>query len=100
MAAVNVIGSVSDVFSVARVAELGALSAPSGVADLCPRCDEPACHWACVARWLCFSSGCGGSFISDFSTACRVQLESARDFRMGIISAPGNPQLLNVLMLS
>ena len=94
----NVNGSVSEVV---RVVKLGPLSAPAGGADLCPTCDEPACHWACVAYWLCFSSGWGGSFVSDFSMACRVQLASARDFRMGIIfSATGNPQLLNVLMLS
>ena len=97
----NVNGSVSDVISVARVAELGALSAPAGGADRCPTCDEPACHWACVAHWLCFSSGWGGSFVSDFSMTCRVHLASARDFRMGIIfPAPGNSQLVTVLMLS
>ena len=32
-----------------------------------PTCDEPACHWACVARWLGFSSGWVGSSVSDFS---------------------------------
>ena len=96
----NVNGSVSDVISVARVVKLGMLSAPAGGADLCPTCDEPACHWACVARWLSFSSSWGGSFVYDFSMACRVHLSSARDFQMGIISAPGNPQLLNVLMWS
>ena len=59
----NVNGSVIEVVWVVK---LGALSAPAGGTDLFPTCDEPACHWACVAHRLCFSSRWGGSFVSDF----------------------------------
>ena len=64
--------SLSDVFFVAWVVELGALPTTVGGADVCPTCEEPACHWACVACWLSFSSGWGGSPVSDSSMACRV----------------------------